>query len=551
MCVWFPQWPLQETLARQPDWKEHPVVLYTAGGRGGQTVVARSRKAAAQGVRPGMPLAQAKAFLEKATPLAQYERSDPVTQRAALQELAEWCVQFSPVVGIEEAEAPESLFLDSAGCDHLFGGESAMAERVVEACTERGLVARVAIADTAGAAWAAAHYSAQAATVLPPGYQELALQPLPIEALRLPSAAVSKLRALDIRTIAQLQALPRESLPSRFGLEILRRLDQALGGRPEPVRPIAPLPPVEAGQSFLYPTTDRWILEVTIRTLLEELLATTGQKNQGVQELLCRLVGERREETALTIRLLQPTLSAARLLELIRLRLDATRLSGDVGAVYLKAEVIPVEVDHYSLFEGVDLLDRHGELLRLIERLSSRLGPRAVTRPEWSLNPQPELAIAYTSALGEKSDTKVRSPSTKRSSRREKSPVPQPAHGKEAFQSAARNPIRGLYQPPNPPPASTVSAALVAPFRPARLVRQPVAIDVTSLIPDGPPIRFFWNGGNHRVERCWGPERIETGWWLGRHTRRDYYRVETNAGLRFWLVRQIEDGRWFLHGVFA
>ena len=35
---------------------------------------------------------------------------------------------------------------------------------------------------------------------------------------------------------------------------------------------------------------------------------------------------------------------------------------------------------------------------------------------------------------------------------------------------------------------------------------------------------------------------------------RDYYRIETEAGERFWLFRDApaaQGGRWFLHGVFA
>ena len=48
--------------------------------------------------------------------------------------------------------------------------------------------------------------------------------------------------------------------------------------------------------------------------------------------------------------------------------------------------------------------------------------------------------------------------------------------------------------------------------------------------------------------RTWGPERIQTGWWRGHYIRRDYYRVETTTGQRFWLFRR--RGHWFLHGVF-
>jgi protein ImuB len=83
-----------------------------------------------------------------------------------------------------------------------------------------------------------------------------------------------------------------------------------------------------------------------------------------------------------------------------------------------------------------------------------------------------------------------------------------------------------------------------------RLKSPPVGVEVMSIVPDGPPLRFSWNNRQHVVTQSWGPERIETGWWRSRHIRRDYYRVETTHGQRFWLFRQIDAGTWFLHGVF-
>jgi protein ImuB len=70
------------------------------------------------------------------------------------------------------------------------------------------------------------------------------------------------------------------------------------------------------------------------------------------------------------------------------------------------------------------------------------------------------------------------------------------------------------------------------------------------VVPDGPPIHFSWNGGEHVVARSWGPERIVTGWWRSRPIARDYYRVEAQSGQRFWLFRCLDQRDWFLHGVF-
>ena len=52
-----------------------------------------------------------------------------------------------------------------------------------------------------------------------------------------------------------------------------------------------------------------------------------------------------------------------------------------------------------------------------------------------------------------------------------------------------------------------------------------------------------------------GPERIESGWWDGADVRRDYFVAESPQGEIMWIYRDhrygIDDGQWFLHGVFA
>jgi protein ImuB len=63
-------------------------------------------------------------------------------------------------------------------------------------------------------------------------------------------------------------------------------------------------------------------------------------------------------------------------------------------------------------------------------------------------------------------------------------------------------------------------------------------------------MQFRLAGQEERVARVWGPERIETGWWRSRLVRRDYYQVETIAGARYWLFRELASGSWFLHGKF-
>src|SRR6476619_8199454 len=96
--------------------------------------------------------------------------------------------------------------------------------------------------------------------------------------------------------------------------------------------------------------------------------------------------------------------------------------------------------------------------------------------------------------------------------------------------------------------------------RPPKLLDRPEAIDVIYATPEGLPRRFVWRRAAHDIARVEGPERIAPEWWRrpGLARLRDYYRVEDEAGRRYWIYREgvIGDGRgglpaWFIHGLFG
>jgi protein ImuB len=148
-----------------------------------------------------------------------------------------------------------------------------------------------------------------------------------------------------------------------------------------------------------------------------------------------------------------------------------------------------------------------------------------VLRPTLVRDAQPECACRFEPWLSENQAA---------------APHRQPAHRRRLKTTA-----------PNPYERATASGepGVWPGCRPLALKPQPLPITVVSVVPEGPPIRFRWQNDEHIVHQSWGPERIETGWWRGGHIRRDYYRVETVTGRRFWIFRHA-DGAWFLHGSF-
>ncbi len=113
-----------------------------------------------------------------------------------------------------------------------------------------------------------------------------------------------------------------------------------------------------------------------------------------------------------------------------------------------------------------------------------------------------------------------------------------------------------------PPLAPATGASWPAGWpRPARLFTPPERIETVALLPDHPPLAFTWRGQRRRVARADGPERIFGEWWkrdAELAAVRDYFRIEDEAGARFWIFRA-GDGEdaasgaqaWFLHGIFA
>jgi protein ImuB len=510
MCVYLPAWPLQRLLHGRPELRNKPVVLATPfAGRGPQVVLC-TKQAARFGIRPGMPVTEAVALHRHVL----IEEQDTEQDREDLQRLAIWAERYSPIVGLEDGPAPQSLLLDITGCAACFGGEDRLLQRAVHEFRTHGWLVRIALADTLGAAWALAHYG-KTPCLIGPEQTERTLRPLPPAALRLPDETVYLLAQLGIDRIDALLALPRTAIPARFGALVLQRLDQALGRMSEVIVPQRLPPDVEAAFAFEPPTPQLAVLNQALEQLLEQVHQTLQARGRGARHIECRLSHEVAPPEHLELGLVRASACPKHLGMLLRSRLEQVKLEEPVSELKLRVlQVEPPAVEQSEFFaDELPLIQER--LAALIDRLSNRLGKEAVTRVLLVPDCQPEYACRF--------EPMIDSPADKRRRRG--------AGGSPARDSAD--------EPP----------ALRGP-RPVQLWRVPVRIEVMSAVPEDPPLRFRWEGVEHRVIRSWGPERIETGWWRGPDIHRDYYIAATERGQRFWVFRTRQDGRWFLHGCF-
>ncbi|MCU0962502.1 MAG: DNA polymerase Y family protein [Pirellulaceae bacterium] len=551
LCLRLPGWPIQRLVVAQPALKGCAIILHDRVPRRGQLVVACSQVAYRAGVRPGMPLAEAVACDERAAIFA----ADRPADTAALRALAQWCERFSPLVGLGAPDTPsdlgakhvpggpDHLLLDATGVAAHFGGEAALARQVAEAFEQRGYCVRVALASTLSAAWAVARYAAHtvpavessAVVALPAGstYRVVpaaamweTLQTLPVRALRLPASTQALLDELGLVQLGQLAVVPRAAWSARFGDLLIQRWDQLTGRSHELLVPHQPPPVFRACQTLEYPTSQHQLLTAVLLQLVQDLSRQLVARQVGVLELICRFhcapVSDRSDRApaaqkgssesdsvAMRLGLFQPTTAVDHLTQLVQLQLAQLVLPGPVEQLAVEAaRTAPLTSRPQALF--ADSASRAARQLGpLVDRLACRLGPAAVVQPQLEVDAQPERAYRYQ-------------------------PLTVPGRAAASTHRAARHAPRQPHL-----------------VRPLHLRDPPVPLDVLAVLPDGPPIGFHLQHRAHRVARYWGPERLETGWWRGRSVRRDYYRLETDGGLWFWIFRELDEGQWFLQGLFG
>lgn len=458
------------------------------------------------GLTRGMALADARAM----HPGLAAAEEDTQADQALLESLADWCTRYTPLVGLAP---PDGLVLDLTGCTHLFGNEENLLRDLARRLQKFRLHTRFCIADTLGAAFAMARYSKE--KIILPGATREALLDLPLGALGLDVETVQGLAQSGLLRIADIINRPRAPLTARFGAQLLYRLDQALGLSSEAITPRQPLAAFAVEQAFAEPlvrTQDALTIIADLAGRLSVLMEDRGVGARTLEALLFRVDGQVQRLCVGTSRPLRDPNFIRRLFA------DRFKLSEDeceAGFGYDLVRLSARETENINASQAA--LTDHvtgPSLAHLTDRLITRLGEARVLRLVEQNAHIPEQAIAAVSA-------------------------------KDARE----------FAPPAPPtPQDTLLAA-----RPLRLFARPEAItNPMAEVPDGPPIRFQWRRVQHDIIASEGPERIAMEWWRddeGQALTRDYYRVASRNGARFWLYREGLYGqtipRWFVHGLFA
>jgi protein ImuB len=471
--------------------------------------------AAGLGLEIGLPLANARAV----RPDIKVFDADEAADSEALTHIADWCDRFTPLVALD---LPHGLLLDITGCAHLFGGEAKMMHMVCGALQRQGFVVAAAIAGTPVCARTLTRCIP--GRIVAAGEEADAVKSLPVFALGADDAITRGLRRAGLKTIGDVASRARPEITARFGAAFTSLLEQALGQAEAPINPRKPLPEYIVEKRFAEPVATDAVIAATLAGLARTLVAAMERQGKGARRLEVSFFRTDGAVRAVAVDTGQPVTKGDVIDRLFRERLDAIADPLDPGfgfdLIRLSASRTEIVVQQQRDLDAN--VHDNDELAALIDRIAARIGGSRVMVQLPQDTHIPERAVLAV-----------------------------PAQHHLVLSAHAEWPARAEGEPP---------------LRPLRLFERPEQIQVIAQVPDGPPARFVWRRASHAVIRAEGPERIAMEWWRaqGATLTRDYFRVEDEVGLRFWVYRDglydreivQEEGRvvqpnWFMHGLFA
>lgn len=455
------------------------------------------------------------------------DQRNEVLETARLQALACWAGNFTPEISLA---TPQTLLLEIAGSQRLFGGLPALFEQVRDGCVAQGHQCQAALAPTPrGALWLAMAAPGTCCPDIAGMRNELAA--LPVSVLALPAREAARIEGFGVRRLGDLFRLPRAGLSRRLGAAFTADLARALGELPDPQ------------PRFVFPQRFRDRLELNARVedagrLLfaarRLLLALCGWlAARGCGLLACTLEleqagwregrknQERRqgagprpgEPLRVELGFSELTRDPDRIGRVLRERLAHIRLDAPVHALSLHADAPAALPGRDGSLFG----ERQAEsgVALLVERLQARMGVGQVYRVDVVPGHRPECA------------------------------------------SRALAP--GLPSRGKPPPVQLLAPGHVSPQqlppRPMWLLPQPQALPEVNGVPHR----------NGPLTLLAGPERLESGWWDAGEAaeaaeaasvpvavgdiRRDYFIALSPHQEWLWIFRDVQG--WFLHGLFS
>lgn len=347
----------------------------------GNVVYTASTNARSVGIEPGMSV---NAALAMCSGLRVCPR-DPGAERDCLHGLRHWARRFTPAVS---TLSPTSLLFEISASLRLFGGARALYCRLRRELDQTRHHCYLAVTPTPGAS-SVLTLAGREKLVTEMAGLRASMHGLPVHFLGLTGETLRRLRATGVSFLEELWRLPHHDLARRFGPEVVRKLDQALGMHPDPQR-IDTIPGrFERYCELEAETVEAGFILSAARFLLEQFSGFLATASAVAGDVLVLLDHPEKPATRIDLGTRLPTRDTGQWERLLGERLQRHELRAPVVGIHLSGSASPAGDQ-----AGGDLF--HRDMARdwayVLDELEARLGEKSLWMPEVVADHRPEHA---------------------------------------------------------------------------------------------------------------------------------------------------------------
>jgi len=429
-------------------------------------------------------------------PKLQLQERDPQAEEKKLQELSYWAYRYTSLVS---QYGDNILLLEVGKSSKLFNSLKHLIHLIKNDLVGFKIEANLGLAQTPKASIVISALNHQE---LNSSYTALAQANL--QHLEQDSKTIQKLLHCGFQTLADIQAIPRVELGSRFGQEFLVYLTQLWGDLADPQIGITPPETFHASANFAEPIHNVTWIQQQLDRLLDDLVHFITSR-----QLLCRsFTWHFYHENNRLIKVVSIGVSASQNLhstfkELTNLKLENIKFDWEFSSITLSSDhLLPIRLFNDDLFNPTP--DQE-QFQQLIDKLTNRLGQPAVFHVQEEKEYLPELANACL-----------------------------PTNKQQIREAPSSYQIKSNCQ------VSEVQANEPFKDQPLWLLEKPTRLMKHDRLPlfEGP------------LSIIHGPNRITSHWWETLQSR-DYFIVRQRNGRLLWVFFDRVNQNWFLHGLYA
>lgn len=524
LCCYFPLLPLEifNSTTTQPkptcnksDKTEQIAFAVEYSHKNRRLILQCNETAKSYGVQEDMTINTAQSLVEA----LQIKQRNQIAEKKTLAQMAIWANQFSPYVSCKENinQNGYALLLEISSCLKLFKGIQAFITLFNQQRQQLPYYNHTALGYTPAAAYllAISQYHGGQSNNAPPNnahptknqdtvkqhaskqYKTNTLQPhlnnVAVRYLDCEQDIIDRLQGMGITNLKKLFALPKAELGKRFGKKFVQYLQRIRGELADP-QDIFQIPPVFDHEiHFIEEIEYIEGLIFPIKRLLNELGNYLKLKQLAVREIKLRIFFRNSAPITMPIGFSESCFSGSNggHIQFTQKAIHLIRLHFATLSLPEATIAVGLYVNHFAPLQQTnqDLFSHH--LLTSISKA--------------------ELFDQLSARLGQGALKKI---STSEEHRPE---------------------LAWRYDNTNSEQTPSEKA------RPLWLLNQPKPLKSQQGIP-------YYSGELSLVQ---GPERIESGWWDKQIIARDYFVAHHPNGNLYWVYRNLQEGLWYLHGIFA